>query len=165
MTASVKIIGADGKEYGPIPADVVRRWIAEGRVNAQTRTLAEEGAEWRPIGTLPEFSPLFFVPPVQPGPAMAPRTNGFAVTGMIFGLFALTCGLCCCYGFPFNLLGVVFSCIGLSQIRTHPQTYNGTGMAVTGLVTSILSILLSVALFMFGFLLSWNDIMRDIRKL
>jgi len=36
-----KIIGADGKEYGPIPAEQLREWIAEGRANAQTKVLPE----------------------------------------------------------------------------------------------------------------------------
>ena len=38
-----KIIGADGKEYGPIAADALKKWIAEGRVNAQTKILPEGG--------------------------------------------------------------------------------------------------------------------------
>jgi hypothetical protein len=36
-----KIIGADGKEYGPITADQLRAWIVEGRANAQTKVLME----------------------------------------------------------------------------------------------------------------------------
>jgi uncharacterized membrane protein len=50
-----KIIGADQKEYGPIDADQMRRWIAEGRVGAQTSVQAE-GGEWRPLQTFPEFA-------------------------------------------------------------------------------------------------------------
>lgn len=49
------IIGADGKEYGPVPADRVRDWIAAGRANAQTRIKPAGGAEWTTIGALPEF--------------------------------------------------------------------------------------------------------------
>ena len=61
-----KIIGADGKEYGPIPADVLRQWIAEGRADAQSRILAEGATEWRPLSAFPEFSA---VPPGNPPPA------------------------------------------------------------------------------------------------
>ena len=32
-----KIIGADGNEYGPITTEQLRQWLAEGRVNAQTK--------------------------------------------------------------------------------------------------------------------------------
>ena len=50
-----KIIGADQKEYGPINADQLRQWIAEGRLGAQTSVQAE-GGEWRPLQTFPEFA-------------------------------------------------------------------------------------------------------------
>ena len=36
-----KIIGADGKEYGPITSEQLRQWMAEGRANLQTRVLPE----------------------------------------------------------------------------------------------------------------------------
>jgi len=48
------IIGADGKEYGPVPADKVRDWIANGRANADTRIKAA-GGNWTTVGALPEF--------------------------------------------------------------------------------------------------------------
>jgi hypothetical protein len=51
-----RIIGADGKEYGPISAEQLRQWIAEGRVNAQTRVLAEGATEWKTIAETPEFA-------------------------------------------------------------------------------------------------------------
>ena len=54
---------------------------------------------------------------------------------------------CCCAGFPFNLLGLVFSLIGLSQINRHPELYEGRGQAIAGLVLSLSSLLL--ILFMF----------------
>ena len=47
--ASYIIIGGDQKEYGPITADDVRQWIAEGRLGAQSRMKAEGDAEWRPL--------------------------------------------------------------------------------------------------------------------
>src|SRR6185436_18650740 len=51
-----KIIGADGKEYGPISSEQLRQWLAEGRANAQTKVLPEGTTEWRTIGELPEFA-------------------------------------------------------------------------------------------------------------
>lgn len=50
-----KIIGADGKAYGPVTAEQIRLWISEGRVNAQTQIQAEGTAEWRSLSTFPEF--------------------------------------------------------------------------------------------------------------
>ena len=36
LSSMYKIIGADGKEYGPIPLDQFRQWIAENRVNERS---------------------------------------------------------------------------------------------------------------------------------
>ena len=54
-----KIIGADGKEYGPVTTEQLRQWITEGRSNAQTQVQSEGGTEWKPLGTLPEFAETF----------------------------------------------------------------------------------------------------------
>lgn len=70
------IIGADGKEYGPVPADKLREWIASGRANAQTQCRREGEAAWSTLGSLPEFAASFAsTPPPTPtfSPVPAPR--------------------------------------------------------------------------------------------
>jgi hypothetical protein len=148
-----KIIGADGKEYGPVAAGQLRQWVAEGRANAQTPALAPGAQEWRPLGALAEFAGLFvpFSPPVispLPGilaPAAPRKTNSFAVWGLICGILSVTC----CCGCPFNLLGLVFSLVGLSQINRHPELYEGRGQALAGLILSAASLLLGFGLALF----------------
>ena len=157
-----RIIGADGREYGPVSADQLRQWIAENRANATTRVLAEGATEWKPLGSLPEFSPLFAGPtPQAVTPAVFPsatvsvaKVNGFAVAGMVMGILSLP-ACCCCYGLPFNLLGLAFSIIGLVQIKSEPQRYRGQGMAITGLVLCILSFLLTILLIILGAGANW----------
>ena len=62
-----KIIGADQKEYGPVAAEQVRKWIAEGRANAQTRARAGESDDWKPLSDFPEFADaLAALAPVAP---------------------------------------------------------------------------------------------------
>ena len=51
-----KIIGADGRQYGPVSADVVREWIAAGRANAQTMVQSEGATDWTSLGSVPEFA-------------------------------------------------------------------------------------------------------------
>src|SRR6185312_6094597 len=136
-----KIIGADGKEYGPITTEQLRRWIAEGRANAQTRTLLENGTDWQPLGTLPEFANVFTVTATPQGiasPAIGAvrKTNGFAISGLVCGIISV---LCCC-GFPVNILGIIFSMLALSQIKQRPELYEGRGLAIAGLILSIVSI-------------------------
>ena len=64
-----KIIGGDQKEYGPVSADEVRRWIAEGRLNGQSRVQLEDSTEWEVLGSLPEFAEALRV---QAGTAVPP---------------------------------------------------------------------------------------------
>lgn len=54
-----RMIGADGREYGPVSAEQLRQWVAERRANAQTRVRAEDGTEWKALGEVPEFATLF----------------------------------------------------------------------------------------------------------
>ncbi len=67
-----KIIGNDGKTYGPVPAERIREWIVQGRVDSRTTVLAEGAADWTFIGLLPEFAREFSgPPPVTAPPKMA----------------------------------------------------------------------------------------------
>ena len=54
--AQYKIIGADGKEYGPVSPDQLRQWLTEGRINAQTQAQADDRPAWNPLGSYPEFA-------------------------------------------------------------------------------------------------------------
>ncbi|MGO8929833.1 MAG: DUF4190 domain-containing protein [Limisphaerales bacterium] len=165
-----KIIGADGREYGPITAEQLREWIAEGRANAQTRAQAEGTAQWKPLTEYLEFAPALgrTTPPLTaPGPIyLAPtrRTNSLALMGVVMGVLSITCG-CCCYGLPFNLLGLVFSLVALAQIRNDPQSQEGGGLAIAGLVLSLLSLLMAVLFFLFGIAMSTPDILRKMQRL
>ena len=54
--ATYKIIGGDQKEYGPVTAEELRRWIVEGRLNGQSGVRIEGSNDWRPLATYPEFA-------------------------------------------------------------------------------------------------------------
>lgn len=68
MTRTYKIIGGDRKEYGPVTAEELRNWLAEGRLNAQSLARAEDSAEWKPLAAYPEFSPALGLSPATPPP-------------------------------------------------------------------------------------------------
>jgi GYF domain 2 len=61
-----KIIGADHKEYGPVSAQEIRQWVAEGRANGQTLVQIEGSGEWKPLGSYPEFVGLAYPTPNLP---------------------------------------------------------------------------------------------------
>jgi hypothetical protein len=60
---------------------------------------------------------------------------------------------------PFNILGLIFSIIALSQINKEPHLYDGKGMAIAGLVLSILSILLYTLLMFLGVVANFTQSM------
>jgi hypothetical protein len=143
-----KIVGADGRQYGPVSGEQIRQWIAAGRVESRTPAFTDGAKDWTFVGLLPEFANCFpttppVIAPVKPGftAGRLSVTNSLATTGMICGILAWTL-FCCCGGFPFNLLGLVFSLIALAQINRHPELYEGHGQAIAGLVLSLLSLLL-----------------------
>lgn len=54
--ANYFVIGGDNKEYGPVTEADVRQWIAEGRLNGDSKVKLEGGTELRTLGELPEFA-------------------------------------------------------------------------------------------------------------
>ena len=90
-----KIMGTDGRQYGPASADNIRQWIAENRVNAQTLLLAEGATEWKPLGTFPEFAgetKLTTPPVITPPPAASARASSkiaAGICGILLGTFGI----------------------------------------------------------------------------
>jgi hypothetical protein len=68
--AMYKIIGGDGKEYGPASAEEVRGWIRAGRANGQTLAQAQGQTEWRPLSELPDFAEAVATPASTPLPPL-----------------------------------------------------------------------------------------------
>ena len=132
-----KIIGADQKEYGPITAEQLRQWLAEGRVNANTQVLPEGATEWKRLGDLSEFAGTPAPAPIQPaipaaGGDAAERVNGpaiglivVAVLGALLQIFSVIKNLVMGSAIPANAqvpawlsmltgpLGVVLGVIGI----------------------------------------------------
>jgi hypothetical protein len=159
MNAIYKIIGEDGKEYGPATAEQIRQWVAEGRIERRTPVFVDGAKDWNFVGLLPEFAGLFtatgtpppIVPP-KPGISTAgqmPRTNSFAIFGLVCGILSLT--LCwCCGGFPFNVLGLVFSIVALFQIGENPHLHGGLNLARAGIILAAISFIIFLALLVSG---------------
>lgn len=161
-----RIIGSDGRTYGPATADQLREWIAEGRADAQTQVWTEGASQWRPLAEYAEFAPLLAMRPpslAAPGTACSaarPPSPSLATASLVMGLLSLTCGLCCCYGLPFNLLGIVFALVALAQMRHQPWPRAGRGQAIAGLVLSLLSLALGAFLGVLSCAMNVPEIMR-----
>jgi hypothetical protein len=146
----------------------MRQWAAEGRVNAETQVLAEGASEWRPLGTYPELTHLSTTPQgapsVFPGSVPARRAHPMATPALVMGILSLLLW-CCCHGVPFNILGIIFAVIALSAIRKQPEVYDGRGMAIAGLVMSILSLVFLAFMLIFGVASSLPDMLRELQNM
>ena len=170
MSAIYKIIGEDGHEYGPVTGEQIREWILQGRIERQTPVFVDGAKDWKFVGLLPEFTNCFTVPGTPPTIAPPPRgtstagrmakTNSYAQAGMIFGILSVTC----CCGFPFGILGLVFSLVGLSQINANPELHEGRGMAIAGLILSILSLLLGAGSMFFNLAMNQPHVMWNVGR-
>ena len=67
-----KILGADQKEYGPVPLGKVLQWLAEGRIDEQTPAQAAGTVEWKPLSAFRELlrktPSIPLPPPLTPPP-------------------------------------------------------------------------------------------------
>jgi tetratricopeptide (TPR) repeat protein len=58
-----RIVGADGRTYGPVDAAELRKWIAQGYANEQTWVPAEARRNWKQLAEFPEFADALQVTP------------------------------------------------------------------------------------------------------
>ncbi len=146
------ILGDDGRTYGPVTADEVRRWIRQRRVDSRTMVYAEGAPEWTYAGVVPDFAGEFAgasarpghppaITPPGPGPTVSGGTNWLAMWGFVFGLLSWSCCGCC---LPLGIVGLVFSIIGLAQINGSGGAVNGRGFAIAGIILSATNLMWSV---------------------
>src|ERR1035438_244826 len=143
-----KIIGADQKEYGPVTAEQLRQWLAEGRVSAQTQVKAEGATEWTALGTLPEFAAASAgTMPVMPGIAAAspaPSAPAAAVVnGPAIGLIVVAV-----LGALLQIVSIIKNLVVGSAISGNVQLPALVKMlsGPVGVVLGIIGILVSVVI-------------------
>jgi hypothetical protein len=145
-----KIIGADGKEYGPVTTDILKQWIADGRVNAQTKVLAEGATEWKTVAELPELAtaqPTLAPPTIAPlpsrsnSPGLSTATdlvNGPGIGLIVTGALNVLLGL---LRIVFSLAGVGMGAFGGPGLGNDEMTRMIMGLAGTaGAILGVLGV-------------------------
>ncbi|WCJ58041.1 GYF domain-containing protein [Fontisphaera persica] len=157
-TTRYYVRGADQREYGPVDASVIRRWLEEGRLNHASLLRREDSSQWQALGTWPDWQDVVPPPPVVVAPlpsttatvptppANKPRLSALAVGSLVAGLLTpCTLGLS-------GLAGLVMAIMALVRFQRHPGRWQGRGLAIGGLCVSaalgmlMLILLLGVAL-------------------
>ncbi len=144
-----KIIGADGKEYGPVSLEQLWEWIRQGRVNADTRVQSVATSEWKPAREIPELTdallprfpaaaaPGTAPPPAGPLPTASPQKNGLAVASFVLGIISFAL----CFGVIAGIPAIICGHVARNRARRMPEPYGGQGFALAGLVLGYLSLL------------------------
>jgi GYF domain 2 len=128
--ANYTIIGGDGKQYGPITGDELRKWVSEGRLNAQSLAKADSDAEFRTLATFPELADVFAIAgPVSSTPpplgsaaiggreAALQRVKAPAVALMVTSILNIILAL-------WSLLQLMFSSPDMQQINSQLAQLN-----------------------------------------
>jgi hypothetical protein len=151
-----RIIGADQREYGPVSADQVRAWILQARLNGRTLLRLENEVGWKPLSDFPEFAATL----AQAGPfpihgqipsASPTQDNGMATASIILACISLFC----CQ--PLGLVSLILGILALTKTSADPNR-GGRGLAIAGIVVSVL------CLAMFGLLMAFGAFGQVIEK-
>jgi TM2 domain-containing membrane protein YozV len=118
-----KIIGADGKQYGPITPEQLRQWIAEGRAKGETLIQLEGQVEWKALNLFPEFeadlkSKSAMVASSPPATAVPPSTATARASNKL----------------PAGICGILLGSLGV-----HKFILGYTGAGLIMLLVSVLS--------------------------
>jgi hypothetical protein len=137
--ATYTIIGGDQKEYSLVTADDLRKWITDGRLNAQSLAKEESDTEFRPLSAFPEFADALTAkvttpgapPPLLAGAAGAPAKNSsLAVASRVLGILGpFTCGLSA-------LVGLILGIIAMIRVKQSRGALGGHGIALAGTIVS-----------------------------
>jgi hypothetical protein len=119
--ANYYIIGADGKQYGPVSGEDLRSWITDGRASGQSQAAAEGATAWQPLSTLPEFADLFAHQAPLPGGGHVSGGREAALQAVKAPAIALT--VTAIIGLVLVTIGLVVNCLSLAgmQINNNPM--------------------------------------------
>ncbi len=123
----ITIIGGDGKEYGPVPLDQVRRWIAEGRATLDTQARLQGETALRRLGDFAEFAPA--APPPLTGQEKVSSVHApvFTVNAETSGELVLAArGVRLAAALIDGFLSILFAMPGLIMMALHLVSQGGS---------------------------------------
>ena len=106
-----------------------------------TPTLQPDSHEilWQYLSAFPQLSAVMNKPTI----------NALAIVSLVCGAISIPFALFCCWGLPFNLIGLITGGVAISQINGNPEEQTGKGMAIGGIVASLVSVGVTVIFMVF----------------
>lgn len=139
----------NARQAGPVPQEELQRLLREQQIPRDAPVWRDGMPEWTPahqVAELTEGLPAGMLSQPPPGAPyqQMPQTNAMAITSMILGI----CGLFVAWIFT-AIPAVICGHIARRQIRESGGMQTGDGMALAGLITGYLVIVLT-GLFVIG---------------
>jgi hypothetical protein len=131
----------DGTKYGPVSAQDLHQWLAEGRLKPTDQVWTEGMVDWVPFNTVEELNvgvapQVYGQAPMQTAPQQG---NGMAVAGMVLGIVSL---VLICIWFLSPICAIVGLCLSIVGKKRSEETNTGKGMAIAGIVLSCITLAL-----------------------
>lgn len=164
----------DGQQLGPVAFSEIERLLAEGQITEESMVWQQGTPNWVKLSTVlsapatPSAPPLPVQPVIPaatvagnaiPAPAVAGKTNGFAITSLVLSIL----GLFCCSIVLMNIGAIIFGHLALSQISKNP-TQGGKGLATAGLIIGYIGLVLGIAVMIYQFTVGWPQIQQAIEE-
>ncbi len=130
-----KIIGADGREYGPVTVEQLRQWAVGGRINAQTLIQPEGNTEWKALANYPELLPAVPPPVAYSVEGLAPPKPPGADKKIAAGLCGILLGSLGIHKF---ILGYTSEGVTMLLVTLLTCGIGGVVMHVIGIIEGIL---------------------------
>jgi len=146
-------VGRNGEQLGQFSEEEIRAGLFDGRYLSTDLGWTEGMTDWKPLGELFAVTPPpIAVRPTLGQPVPPPRTfsvsqgsstSGLAIASLVLGLLSLiTCSL---LGVG-ALAAIICGHLAMSRIKSSNGAVGGRGMALTGLITGYLSLIVVVLL-------------------
>ncbi|HXT62264.1 MAG TPA: DUF4190 domain-containing protein [Pyrinomonadaceae bacterium] len=123
---------------------------------SQADASAQQPTWLTPAAELPVSSPEWAPPqpgtpvwqPPPPPPYAQPQSKGLATAAMILGIISVTVGWLCMGPIP-GIAAIIMGAIALSQIKKTPDNVSGKPMAMVGLITGSVTVLIYAGIMIF----------------
>ncbi len=149
----------NGAQSGPVSTEELRAKMAAGEIRGSEMVWREGMSEWKPASTVAELSqqaihggaavpsspPSVFqaAPAAYPYP-VAKRTSGLAIASLVCGVIGLLGFFLCFLPCIVSIGAVICGHLALRDIKRSPESFEGRGLAIGGLVCGYLTILVVV---------------------
>ncbi len=143
----------DGNEYGPITAEEISDWQAQGRMNSESLVRHSNSRDWMPLSSYTELAsdsapeptsvdssespPPQEAPEVSPQKAYAQYEEHRGTMILVFGIL----GIACC--FPFGIAAWVMGNADMQKINAGIMDPKGKGTTNAGKICGIVSVALA----------------------